>query len=200
MEPLPEAQDRRLVIAIDYGTTYTGTAGLENVGRHVWNYQLIFYIGVAYATPAGDRAILDEINVVQDWGPDIGNHMKIPSIISYSPRSQANEKQWGSDLSPQAIAMVHTKLQLDVGNTSSELDLILDMLDGLRDLSFPNIINRGTNRYPTQRPEDIIKHYLTKVFDHLFNAVVPFAAPLGTLLPVDIVVTVPVVSLPRHTS
>lgn len=130
----------------------------------------------------------------------MGNDMKIPSIISYSLRSQANEQQWGTDLSPQAIAMVHTKLQLDVGDTSSELDLILDMLDGLSNLYFPDIINRGTNRYPTQRPEDIVKDYLTKVFDYLLKAVVPFAAALGTLLPVDVVVTVPAASLPRHTS
>ena len=40
----------------------------------------------------------------------MGNHMKIPSVISYSLRSQANEQKWGTDPSPQAITMVYTKL------------------------------------------------------------------------------------------
>jgi hypothetical protein len=58
----------------------------------------------------------------------MGNMMKVPSVISYSLKTDKNERQWGSDLSRNAIAMVHTKLQLDVDHTSSELDLILQAL------------------------------------------------------------------------
>jgi len=44
VEPVPERGESRLVIAIDYGTTYTG---------------------VAYATPTGNRAYLNEVDVLQ---------------------------------------------------------------------------------------------------------------------------------------
>jgi hypothetical protein len=126
----------------------------------------------------------------------MGNHEKIPSIISYSLRSPANEQQWGTNLSPQAIAMVHTKLQLDVDDTSAELDLILQMLDGVHDLNMQYIIDGGADKYPRKAPEVIVKDYLTKVFDYLLKAVAPFSAELRKAIPVDIVATVPAVSLP----
>jgi len=126
----------------------------------------------------------------------MGNHMKIPSVISYSLRSQANEQQWGTNLSPQAIAMVHTKLQLDVDDTSAELDLILQELDGMHDLNFQYIVNGGADKYPRKGPEDIVKDYLTKVFDYLLKAVAPFSEALRKAIPVDIVATIPAVRLP----
>jgi len=71
----------------------------------------------------------------------MANHERVPSVISYSPPSHAQEQQWGADLSPNAVAMVHTKLALDIGDTSEELDLILDALDGMKNLQFQNVYN-----------------------------------------------------------
>jgi hypothetical protein len=129
----------------------------------------------------------------------MGNHMKIPSVISYSLRSQANEQQWGTDLSPQAIAMVHTKLQIDVDKTSAELDLILQALDGMHDLNFQYIIDAGAEKYTRKGPEEIVSNYMMKMFDYLLKAVAPFTEALRKTIPVDIVATVPAVSLLERT-
>ena len=70
----------------------------------------------------------------------MGNHDKIPSVYSYSPGSQAGEQQWGASLSPEAVAMVNTKLELDVqDNKSDELELILQALDGMHNLDFQHV-------------------------------------------------------------
>ena len=152
-------------------------------------------IGVAIATPLGTRAALNEIDIVQDWGPRMGNHLKIPSVISYSLRSPAREEQWGTDLSPEAIAMVHTKLQLDVDDTSAELDLVLQALDGMQNLNVNYIIeSRGAPKYTPKGPEDIVQDYLTKVFDYLLKTMAPFTEALRKTIPVDIVATIPAVS------
>lgn len=150
--------------------------------------------GVAIATPTGNRAYLEEIDVVEDWGPGMGNSKKIPSVISYSLKTQRNEQQWGADLSPQAIAMVHTKLQLDVVEAAAELDLVLQSLDGMYNLDFGYIKSReGKPKYTCKGPEEIVEDYLTHVFTYLLQAVSAFTTELRREIPVDIVATIPAV-------
>jgi hypothetical protein len=114
--------------------------------------------------------------------------------LSHTLRSQANEEQWATDLSPKAIAMVHTKLQLDVDGTSAEQDLILQA----HNLNFQYIIDHGGDKFPRKAPEEIVRDYLTKVFDYLLKAVEPFTEALRKTIPVDIVATVPAVGIPKH--
>jgi hypothetical protein len=97
----------------------------------------------------------------------MNNDVKIPSVISYSPRTESRERQFGADLSPDGIAFVHTKLELDVQDTRlGELDLILQVLDGMKDLNFNNIkAMRGLPAYTWKQPEDIVTDYLTKAFE-----------------------------------
>lgn len=152
-------------------------------------------IGVAYATPAGKKASLTEIDVVQDWGDRMRNQDKVPSVISYSGKVEKSEQQWGSDLSRGAIAMVHTKLQLDVDDTSTELDQILESLEGMQDLNFQYIKNtEGSPRYTRRGPEEIVADYLERVFEYLVTAVSKFTEEWRTQAPVDIVATIPAVS------
>lgn len=126
----------------------------------------------------------------------MGNHDKIPSVISYSPASPVGEQQWGYSLSPRAVTMVHTKLELDVQeNKSDELDLILQVLDGIKNLHFDNVVkSKGYPAYTWKVPEDIVTDYLTKVFDYLEQAMSHFGAELNAQIPVDIVLTIPVVN------
>lgn len=190
----PEVQERRLVIAVDYGTTYTGI--LHALRLDVLN-RLTFQTGVAIATPAGYRANLSEIEAIVDWGSQMGNDEKVPSVISYSPASAPEIQQWGGSLSPEAVAMVHTKLELDVHDTSRELDLILQALDGMYNLHFQYVrASRGLPEYTWKAPEKIVEDYLTKVFDALLVTVEDFTEELRALIAVDIVVTVPAVR--RH--
>jgi len=131
---------------------------------------------------------------VDDWG-QMGTHHKIPSVISYSPASAAGEQQWGASLSDDAVTMVNTKLELDVQeNKLDELDLILQVLDGTNDLEFESVkTSKGYPEYTWKNPEDIVTDYLTKVFRHLNQVVDHFGPSLRAQIPVDIVITVPVV-------
>lgn len=150
--------------------------------------------GVAYATPKSDTASLEDVEIVSDWGPGMANHPKIPSIYSYSPTSLANEQQWGASLSPDAVAMMNTKMELDVhDNKLDELELILQVLEGTSNLNFDNVKKaKGLPDYTWKDPEDIVTDYLSKIFQYLSQAVAYLGA-LRANLPVDIVITVPVV-------
>lgn len=122
------------------------------------------------------------------------NDVKIPSIISYSP-NQDGEQQWGNSLSPDAVIMINTKLELDVqDNKMDELELILAVLEGTKDLNFEYIrASKGYPEYTWKNPEGIVTDYLTKVFQYLGKDI--FSSWFWLQLPLDIVITVPVVSL-----
>lgn len=154
--------------------------------------------GVAYATTADGKAILDEIDIVQDWGSGMANDSKVPSVIAYS---LGKERNWGSSLSPQAVAMVHTKLQLDVSEPTAELDLILQALDGMHNLDFGYIKSTsGTPIYTNKAPEEIVEDYLTKVLEYVLKAVEGWTEGYRRVTPVDIVATIPAVCSPYHAS
>ena len=127
----------------------------------------------------------------------MGNLDKVPSVISYSPSSGAQERQWGASLSPEAVAMVHTKLQLEVHKTSEELDLIIQALDGMGDLDFQHVQNaEGLPSYTWKGPERIVEDYLTKVFDAFLPAIEEMAGlteEVRAQMLTDIVVTIPAV-------
>jgi hypothetical protein len=182
-----EPEEVRLVIAVDYGTTFTG--------MRVRRLILSNLTGVAYATPGGSRLPLHEITPVTDWGPQMGNHDKIPSVYSYSPSGDKGEQQWGLSLSENAIAMVNTKLELDLRGVSDELDIILHALEGMNNLDFQSIEDTGgLPDFPWQGPAEIVADYLEKVFEYLLQAVEPFSDAFRAQTQVDIVVTVPPVS------
>lgn len=150
--------------------------------------------GVAFANPSDVRAILGKIFIVKNWAPGMDNLDKVPSVISYSPSTHMEEQQWGASLSPDAIAMINTKLELDLqDNKSDELDLILQALDGMDDLNFEHVkISKGYPAYTWKGPGDIVADYLTKVFQAVLPAM-NFPAEYLARVPVDIVITVPVV-------
>ncbi|KAN0102782.1 hypothetical protein V8E51_011095 [Hyaloscypha variabilis] len=162
----------RLVIGIDYGTTFTG---------------------IAWATPDADRADLDDISVLTKWSPKMDNDVKIPSVISYSPRGVDDEEQFGYDISPDAITMVNTKLELEPQDERvDELNLILQVLDGIKNLNFDHVKSiRSFPGYTWKGPEEVVTDYLTKAFA-CFDAATEYMADLKPTIPVDIVVTTPV--------
>ncbi|PVH79969.1 hypothetical protein DL98DRAFT_588754 [Cadophora sp. DSE1049] len=144
----------RLVIAIDYGTTHTGKTSPTQV---------------AIATAIGTEANLDEINVIEDWGPNLRHLQKVPSVISYS---------------------LPTENHID--DASAELDLILRGLDGMHDLNFSYIKDSGSKpKFTHKKPEEIVQDYLTKVFEHLLQNVDIFTEEMRDRMSVDIIATVP---------
>lgn len=151
--------------------------------------------GVAYAFPSSDETRLDEIEVVDNWGPKMGNHHKIPSVYSYSPATADEEQQWGLSLSPDAVTMVNTKLELDVqDNKLDELELLLQVLNGTRDLDIDNVKkSQGYPDYTWKNPQEIVTDYLTKVFKQVNRSLDQRIAAHRDSISVDVVITVPVV-------
>jgi hypothetical protein len=130
-----------------------------------------------------------------DWGDRMDNSDKVPSVKSYSAKSKdGREANWGSDLAPGAVAMKHMKLRLDAQSVSEEIDFLLQILDGTRNLEFDNIKNaRGMPDYTDKAPEDVVTDYLTNVFQHLLETVDGFTRQARESIPTDIVITIPVV-------
>ena len=132
----------------------------------------------------------------------MSNLYKIPSVISYSTASDAKEEQWGTDLSPDAVAMIHTKLELDVDDVSEELDFILQALEGMKNLHFQKFIRAGElPDYTDRSSEEIVTNYLEKVVERVWaymlkSRTVEFSEKLLEQLSTDIVITVPTVRLP----
>jgi hypothetical protein len=139
---------------------------------------------------------LTDIDLVDNWGENMGLSGKIPSVYSYSPPTEAREQQWGASISPKAITMVNTKLELDVQeNRIDELELILQVLDGTNNLDFEHVKkSRGYPEYTWKTPEEVVTDYLRKVFQYLYQNFETFGQHLKLNIPVDIVLTVPVVS------
>jgi hypothetical protein len=93
--------------------------------------------------------------------------------------------------------MVYTKLQLNVSETTAELDLILQALDGMHDLSFEYIKSAsGTRKYMNKAPEQIVEDYLAEVLEYVLKAVDSWTASYRRVILVDIVATIPPVCLP----
>lgn len=125
----------------------------------------------------------------------MGNVPKIRSVISYSKKSKEMERQWGLHISPDAVCLVHTKLRLDVESPSSELDLILEDLDGMHSLSFERIrATKGKPDFPIESPEKIVTDYLSRLFSYLQETVNSFKKNVTKKTIVDIVVTMPPVN------
>jgi hypothetical protein len=60
-----DVQETRLVIGLDYGTTYTGMLLTHILDRVCGS---LAQLGVAYATPSGAYCSLEDIDVMVEWG------------------------------------------------------------------------------------------------------------------------------------
>jgi hypothetical protein len=122
------------------------------------------------------------------------NEPKIPSVISYSPNTSAGEQQWGLSLSPDAVTMMNTKLELDVQDDKlDELELIIQLLEGTCNLDFSHVKkSRGYPEYTWKEPEEIVTDYLTNIFKYLDRAIEYIGPQLRQSMAIDIVITTPV--------
>lgn len=119
---------------------------------------------------------------------------KIPSVLSYSPAPNG-ERQFGADISDDAVTMMNFKLELEVQDKRlDELELTLQVLEGTNNLSFKHVKrSRGDPEYSYKVPSDIVTDYLTKVCERAWETIEPVYLYSNRKPPVDIVVTVPVV-------
>lgn len=126
------------------------------------------------------------------------NSDKVPSVISYTKCSHEYQ-QWGKSISPNAITMVHKKLELGSQPLQGELDLVVQVLDGMRNLNFEDIVladeNNDVPAYACKSPEEIVTDYLTKIFGYLDETVANFGEASRRYTTTDVVVTIPTVRM-----
>lgn len=179
----------RIVIAIDYGTTFTGML------RHYRHDQKLKHAaGLAIASTQSKNADLKKIQVLQEWTSKMSNQQKVRTMISYT-KPLNGEAQWGTDVSDDATTMVNTKLELEPQDSRfDELDLTLALLKGTGNLSFENVRKAGPNpAYSCKTPTEIVTDYLTKVCESARKSSTIDQLVRTPNATVDIVVTVPVV-------
>ncbi|KAH8706945.1 hypothetical protein GQ44DRAFT_777606 [Phaeosphaeriaceae sp. PMI808] len=162
----------RMVIAVDYGTTFTG---------------------VAWQITPFNRATADfeKMTLQRDW-PGEKIHDKVPSDISYSPTAEHNYN-WGFDIG-SGQKLEWTKLQLDQQSREQELQWILDALVGMKNLDMDEVRKeQGLPSYPAKEPVDIVTDYLSKLRAHIKEKMIACIENRSTFddLPKEIVITVP---------
>lgn len=129
-----------------------------------------------------------------DYGKNMNTAHKVPSVLSYSPAPN-RERQWGADLSPEAVIHKNMKLQLDVQPKRLDgLELTLEVLEGAGNLSIEHVKRSNQDpAYAHKPPTTIVTDYLTRVFECAWK-LIDERSQFGTKKPpVDVVVTVPVV-------
>jgi len=137
---------------------------------------------------------LRDIKVFREWSNSY-NEEKVPSAYSYT-KPKFKEDEWGDSFSEDAEIMVHTKLELDAQESRvDELNMILDNLDGMRDLSSEYVVSQGGEPdYTPKKPELVVLDYMRKVFDRVWKYLSQYPKEMLSSVSVDIVITHPVVS------
>ncbi|EAA33990.2 hypothetical protein GE21DRAFT_3741 [Neurospora crassa] len=172
--PTPET---RMVVALDYGTTFSGIA----------------YLSVASRQKDQDLdALADDIRVLQGWPTHESE--KVPSEISYSP-SPKGCRQWGYDIDDNSRVLKWTKLELEeTRGRSAELRTLAETLWGMRllDLSEDAVIRNDIPRHLAKEPEDIVKDYLDNIAEQTLEEIcTQVGRRVADNIPIDMVITHP---------
>ena len=113
-------------------------------------------------------------------------------MISYSPSPFRNGYQWGSNLSPDAVAIANTKLDLETRSVSEDMNINPQNSQEVnnRDSGCHNVDQGRPERYFWKSPVEIVTDFLTKVFEVLTGNLFR-EEDLLKVIPVDFVITVP---------
>lgn len=189
--------ETRILIGLDFGTTYTGTLAMKDKKRT--QTYTVPAPGLAVFHQAADATFsLGSIEVFTEWdGGDTGA-AKVPSVISYS-ESEAGMKQWGSDIdiNEGSWASHWTKLDLPKQTPLQELSTLRRSLESLMDLQRLGSDNHDEYETPehlTRSPEEIVQDFLTFIARHYYLKVKEKSQFVLTSLPIDMVLTHPAVS------
>ncbi|ORY18798.1 hypothetical protein BCR34DRAFT_472752 [Clohesyomyces aquaticus] len=175
------AGNRKLIIGLDFGTTFSGVAYCETDAN-------------------GSARDVNQIQLVTNWpGQGQSNNEKVPSRISYGAPPK-HETKWGNLITPKTKS-VHAlmKLRLDERTKKSkQLQMLLAFLTGnIEGLSLDDMDSDGEDgppEYPGKDAVDIVADYLTHIREHVWtNLQSQYGEALLDSLDKEVVVTVPAV-------
>ncbi|KAK5661328.1 hypothetical protein OQA88_11223 [Cercophora sp. LCS_1] len=174
---IPE-EEARMVIAVDYGTTFTGVAILSIKDRE---------------QERNPDLLAEEIRVIQQW-PRNTTANKVPSDISYSPSLVRGCQQWGYDIDDHSRVIKWTKLALEeTQDRTTELKKLASLLWEMRhvELTEEMYINNNMPRHLSKTPEDIVTDYLDKIAEKAYDEICTIGRNIPQRIPIDMVVTHP---------
>ncbi|KAK4161725.1 hypothetical protein QBC43DRAFT_357267 [Cladorrhinum sp. PSN259] len=175
----------RIVIGLDFGTTYSG---------------------IAYCDDAAAREGTAGVKLIETWpGGKLTSTEKVPSRIAYAPPTTAGADPtiiWGNQIKHNTKATVHAcmKLRLDEKMKGSEqfrmlLAFLTSRVNDL-DLDASDILDEpdGPPEYPGKSPVDMVSDYLTKVREAAWAEIErTYGAEMFASMRRELVVTVPAV-------
>jgi hypothetical protein len=173
----------RIVLGLDYGTTFTGVAFSDSTGT------------------------IRDIQLITDWPGTHGHNAvneKVPSQVAYGSlqTNPPNENiydwgTWGNLIPPNTARQYWTKLKLDEkAKRPRELEMLLALISN--DFTALNMREpedeEGPPAYPGKEAKDIVTDYLTGVKNHVFRSMErTFGKELFKTCQLDVVITVPAV-------
>ncbi|RAH64719.1 Hsp70 family protein [Aspergillus aculeatinus CBS 121060] len=160
------ATDRKIIVAIDYGTTYTGVS----------------YVG-------SKASELKDITVIDGWPGSRQNTsyvLKVPSRIAYAAENERTIADlWGFQVQPGMSACSWTKLLLDENTSLTEFD----------DRSLDEASGAGILRLPAGKTAvDVVADYLTYIYKHIMYTLARHMTPPDlAITPIEFWFTVPAI-------
>ncbi|KAF2671475.1 hypothetical protein BT63DRAFT_453870 [Microthyrium microscopicum] len=164
----------RIVLGIDYGTTFTGLAWMQTTGH--------------------DSPGISNINTYRSWPAK--DAPKVPSAKSYS-KAEGRSRNWGYDIDDKAIVMRWTKLELEPKeHLREELAILQELVKGLELVKNirTNPLSGATADVPvhvSKSSEDIVRDYLRDVAREWYQHVRAQGQYIFNRVPLDIVITHP---------
>ncbi|KAJ5404810.1 hypothetical protein N7465_006094 [Penicillium sp. CMV-2018d] len=157
----------KLVVAVDYGTTFTKVA-------------------FAIKTDIGGQTDIDSIRLMECWPPDIIGSANTPSLLSYTHNGEPH--LWGFEVKPGMQSYAWTKLLLDKDVQHSEFnDEMLMTVTGSEILKLPD----------QKKAVDTVADYLSRIYAHIQDHIPRVVELLRghkedlSGMPIDFVFTIP---------
>ncbi|KXT08547.1 hypothetical protein AC579_10244 [Pseudocercospora musae] len=168
LEPQPYQPPRqigvhKIVLGVDFGTTFTGISWVSTEGAHV--------------------KVLDDVHCVRDW-PGGDNAWKAPTRIAYGDENGSTGNTWGYEVSPRMKSYAWMKLLLDPEQKTKFDSADLSKSQGEGVLAKPDI------KSPVEICADYLTEVASFAYQSLEKAVSP---EVLQATPLDFWFTVPAV-------
>jgi len=136
---------------------------------------------------------VDSLQVLTNWPQEEAS--KVPSIISYSPSLQRC-KQWGYSVDDDSTVLRWTKLELKPRSTIKELNVLRELLKGLKlvqELQEEDDLENGMPMHVTKNARGVIRDFIGHIGRYWRETMISNGKFVLDEVSLDIVITHPAV-------